>query len=191
MAWVSFYVNKNPEQYKDVLANIVVKKDVFSLFGLKDTRFTAAAWEFQTLNVTPPQGYRSTVGTLGVIMANVVNPEETGLFGTGWFGGGWKQQSEGEPEAQDLEQWIAQASAQIQPLDIKMGQVTLQEAQQTAVERGWFVPVVLPVAGGTNTDSNADSNTDSNADSNTDISKYLPYIIAGAGVIVLAVLLKK
>lgn len=186
MAWVSFYVKGNPEQYKDVLANIVIKKDVFALFGLKDTRFTAAAWEFQTLNVTPPQGYQSTVGTLGVIMANVVNPEETGLFGTGWFGGGWKQQSEGEPEAQDLEQWIAQASAQIQPLDIKMGQVTLQEAQQTARERGWFVPVVPPsaptpttVAGGTNTDSN------------TDISKYLPYIIAGAGVIVLAVLLKK
>lgn len=187
MAWVSFFVKGNPEQYKDVLANIVVKKDVFSLFGLKDTRFTAAAWEFQTLNVTPPQGYRSTIGTLGVIMANVVNPQETGLFGTGWFGGGWKQQSEGEPEAQDLEQWIAQASAQIQPFDIKMGQVTLQEALQTARERGWFVPVfvpvVSPVAGATNTDSNTDSNTD--------ISNYLPYIIAGAGVIVLAVLLKK
>lgn len=185
MAWVSFYVRGNPEQYKGVLENIVLKEVVFGLFGLAlDTRYTAAAWEFRTLNVTPPQGYQSTIGTLGVIMANVVNPQETGLFGTGWFGGGWKKQSEGEPKAQDLEQWIAQASAQIQPFDIKMGQVTLQEAQQTAVERGWFVPVPTPttstpVAGGTNTDGD------------TDISEYLPYIIAGFGVIVLAVLLKK
>lgn len=172
--YYTLVVKGDPNSARNMISNLGVE-----LKGITWKKYVCAPIGTSTI--------KSSAGDFGAVIVNLANPKEAGGFFAdivGWGTSGWLPQEEGEAKPQDIEKWLGMAKNTLgdRLIDIEPGMMTKEDLEKWLIDHGYVSVVQAQVT---------DSDTTKKNGKTGNISKYLPLIILGAGVVALAFVLKR